>query len=335
MMVENSQQLTSTELAMLWSGYIENTMAKCILKYSLSIVKDSEIQGVIELGLATSEKNIAKIKGIFEQEKIPVPYGFSDSDVNVDAPRLYSDAFLCRYLEFMGRNGEVTYSLAHGTSARKDIRDFFRSCLFSSAALFDKAAEVMLKKGIFVRSPYIAYPTNNEYVHKESFLTGFFGEKRTLTSIEIAHIATNVESNSVGTSMLMGFAQVAQMKEVKKYFSRGFEIGKKQIDILTKVLKDDNTSSPQTWDGTVTGSTVSPFSDKLMMYQTLTMNALSLGNYGSSLGGSPRRDIGLHYIRFIGEVGNYATDGAELMITNGWMEKPPHTVDRQEITKPS
>lgn len=328
-----SQKLTSSELAMLWSSYIENSASKCFLKYALTIVEDAEIKEMIKYAFELSNKNIMEIKSIFENEKIPVPYGFSDSDVHVNAPRLYSDSFLCRYIEFMGRSGEVTYSLAHSTSARKDIRELFRSYLFESATLFDKVADLLLKKGIFVRSPYIAYPTKNEYVEKENFLTGFLGEKRPLTAIEITHIATNIESNAVGTSLLMGFAQVATSKEVKKYLSKGLEIGKKHIEILAAVLKNDNTASPQTWDGSVPESTISPFSDKLMLQLILTMNALSLGNYGTSLGGSPRRDIGLHYVRFIGEIGNYANDGTEIMITHGWMEKPPHTVDRQKIIK--
>jgi hypothetical protein len=233
----------------------------------------------------------------------------------------------------MGRSGEVTNSLAHATSARADIRKLFHSHLSESATMFDKAADVLLKKGIFVRALYIPYPTHNEYVQKESFLSGFLGEQRPLTAIEITHIATNIESNSIGTTLQMGFAQAAQSKEVKDYMARGFEIGKKHMEIFSTVLRDDNTASPQTWDGTVSDSIVSPFSEKLMMQHILTLTSMSLGNYGAALGGSPGRDIGLHYLRFIGEIANYANDGAEIMITNGWMEKPPHTIDRQQTTK--
>jgi len=331
----NSAKLSSSELAMLWTIYIENTLSLSVLKYFLSIVEDQDIKSVIEYAFEISNKSVLQIEAILEIEQIPVPYGFSDSDVNLDAPRLYSDVFLCRYVEFMGRTAEVTYSLAHSTSARIDIRKLFHFFLVESAKLLDKAMDVSLEKGIFVRSPVISYPTHNEYVEKENFLSGFIGEKRPLTVIEITHIATNIESNSVGTALIMGFAQVAQSKEVKNYLAKGFEIGKKHIEVLSKVLLDDNISSPSTWDTDVPASTIAPFSDKLMMHHILTMNSASIGNYGASLGGSPRRDIGLHYVRFIGEVGNYATDGAEIMITNGWMEKPPHTVDRQQTMKPN
>ncbi|MRH43890.1 DUF3231 family protein [Aquibacillus halophilus] len=335
MTIDHSTQLSSSEIAVLWGGYIENTMSRCVLTYFDSIIEDQDFKPVIEQALTISNRNVKQIKEILTTEQIPVPYGFSDSDINVQAPRLYSDTFMVRYILFMGRSGEITNAFAHGTSGREDIRALFFSHLKSSATLYDQAANVMLKKGTFVRSPYIVYPTQNEYVEKENFLAGFIGEKRPLTAMEIAHIATNVESNSVGTTLLTGFAQTAQSNEIKKYLARGFEIGKKQMEILDKVLTDDNTASPKTWDGVVEASTSSPFSDKLMMQHVVTMNSQSLGSYGQSLGGSPRRDIASHYARFIVEVGNYANDGAEIMITNGWMEKPPHTVDRQKTMKPN
>lgn len=332
--INHSSKLTSSELAMLWSIYIENTLSRCMLNYFIAIVEDEDIKTIIKFANDLTNKNIQQIEFILETEKIPVPYGFTDSDVNLDAPRLYSDVFMCRFIEYVGRAGEVSYAMAHTISCREDVRELFHSFLLESAILFDKAIELSLKKGVVVRTPVISYPTNNEYVEKLSFLSGLKADKRPLTVIELTHIAKNIESNSVGASLIMGFAQVAQSKEVKNYMARGFEISKKQMGILSTVLKDDNIPSPESWDSAVPPSLVAPFSDKLMMHKIATLNAASLGNYGAALGGSPRRDIASHYVRFLGEVGNYANDGAEIMITNGWMEKPPHTVDRKKTMKP-
>lgn len=333
--INHSPKLTSSELAMLWTIYIENTLSRCFLNYFTAIVEDEDIKTIIKFANELSNKNIQQVEYILETEKIPVPYGFTDSDVNLDAPRLYSDVFLCKFVQFMGRTGEVTYSMAHTTTSREDVRELFHSFLIESAILFDKATELLLKKGIVVRTPVISYPTKNEYVEKVNFLSGFMGEKRPLTVIELTHIAINIESNSVGTSLIMGFAQVAQSKEVKNYMARGFEVSKKHMGVLSTVLKDDNIPSPESWDSAVPPSTEAPFSDRLMMHQILALNAASLANYGTALGGSPRRDIASHYVRFMGEIGNYANDGAEIMITHGWMEQPPQTVDRQKTMKPN
>lgn len=31
------------------------------------------------------------------------------------------------------------------------------------------------------------------------------------------------------------------------------------------------------------------------------------------------------------KVGNFADDGAKIMIDNGWLEKPPHSLDREDL----
>jgi hypothetical protein len=33
------------------------------------------------------------------------------------------------------------------------------------------------------------------------------------------------------------------------------------------------------------------------------------------------------------EVGQYANNGAKIMINNGWLEQPPQTVDREALAK--
>nr|WP_279587130.1 DUF3231 family protein [Paenisporosarcina antarctica] len=88
-----------------------------------------------------------------------------------------------------------------------------------------------------------------------------------------------------------------------------------------------------TSDAAPTRSKVSPFSDKLMMFHVAALNAAGIGYYGNSLGASPRRDLAAAYTRLIAEVGLYVEDGADMMISNGWMEKPPSSPDRKNLAK--
>lgn len=80
-------------------------------------------------------------------------------------------------------------------------------------------------------------------------------------------------------------------------------------------------------------STIPPFSDKLMMFHVTQLITGGMGNYGTSMSASTRRDLLTHYQRFIVEVGQYSEDGANLMIKHGWLEQPPQSVDRKEIAK--
>jgi len=45
-----------------------------------------------------SNKHIEELTIIFNQEKLTIPEGFTDKDVNINAPRLFIDDFYLGYL---------------------------------------------------------------------------------------------------------------------------------------------------------------------------------------------------------------------------------------------
>lgn len=332
-MVEHQPKLSSSEIAMLWGAYIEDTMSKWFLEHALEWIEDPDIRPVVESAKKTSEGHIIQVSNLFTKEGIPVPQGFTETDVNLNAPQLFSDVFHLRFIHHMSRAGVATYGVAKTTSARSDVRKMFSEWLNQTSELYDNVANVMLSKGTLVRSPMIPYPTKVEFVHDKEFLSGFFGDKRPLTALEIAHIATNIETNFVGSTLIMGFSQVAESAKIRKYMDRGKQISQKQGEIFSSILRKEDISAPATWDSAVTGSQVSPFSDKIMMFLLSTLNAVGTGNYGAAMGASMRSDLITHYSRLMIEIGQFAKDGADILIQNGWMEKPPHALKRKDLVK--
>ena len=75
----------------------------------------------------------------------------------------------------------------------------------------------MQQKGIFVRMPFMNYPTKIDFVKKENFLTGGLGRKRSLLSIEVTHLITNAYQNEIGRAICIGFSQVAQEQVLREY----------------------------------------------------------------------------------------------------------------------
>ncbi|MGM0878543.1 MAG: DUF3231 family protein [Bacillota bacterium] len=66
---------------------------------------------------------------------------------------------------------------------------------------------------------------------------------------------------------------------------------------------------------------------------TKFLKPLGMGYYGSILGGAARKDLAGAYGRLISETGEFAGDGANIMIDNGWLEKPPSAPDRKDLAK--
>jgi hypothetical protein len=331
--VVHNPKLTTAEISEIWNSYMQDTMATCILKVFLSNVNDPNIKPIIEFALSLSQSHIKKLTSIFNNEKIPVPHGFTDEDVNINAPRLFSDNYYLRYLEYMARAGLGINGKILGISTRNDIRQYYSETVRETIELYNKVLEVQLAKGILVRSPMMVYPEKVEFIKKGHFLEGLFGRNRPLLGTEISHLATNMEVNGVGGSFLMGLSQTAANKDVREYMLRGQKIAQKHIEVLGSILTEDNIAVPSSWDSEVGETTVAPFSDKLAVLIVSTLSAIGIGNYGFSIGASMRSDLVTTYARLMAEQGKYAEDGANIMISHGWLEQPPQTVDRKALQR--
>ena len=326
-------KLTSGEVSALWGSYLNDTLSICTISYFLKDVEDPDIRAVLEFALELEKKHIQIISDIFNKEKLPIPVGFTEHDVNLNAPRLYPDLFLLYYIQSMGAMGLNGYSVALPNSARKDVREYFTSCLASSSELYNRTSDVLQEKGVFIRSPYIPYPTQAEFVEKNQFLAGWIGKQRPLTTIEISFLFFNLYRNTMGAGLLTGFSQVASSEEVRLYLVRGAEISKHHVAVFGNFFVEDNLLVPMTSEMMPLTSKVAPFSDKLMMYHTAALNAIGIGYYGTSIGTSARKDLSVAYNRLMIEIGEFIEDGANIMIDNGWHEKPPSAPDRRDLAK--
>lgn len=324
-------RLTSGEITPLWTGYLGDSMTNCMLKYFLNKVEDAEVRPIVEYALGLTEEHIAFKNELFQNEKFPIPHAFTENDVNINAPRLFSDGFMLLYLRNMGIVGTAMYAVAIATSSRKDIRTFYNHNLKTAAELLEKATSTLQSKGILPRSPYIPYPDSVEYVQKEGWLNGLLGDRRPLNTGEITQLFMNIMTNCVGQALMLGFSQVANTKEVVEYIVRGRDISSKHIEVFSSLLRDDILPVPMTWETDISNSKEAPFSEKLMVYHTLFLSALGLGNYGAALAGSTRRDLAAVYLRLAAEIGTYADDIAEFMIKNNWMEKMPGATERNAL----
>jgi hypothetical protein len=324
-------RLTAAEISMLWTQYINETVSVCVNSYFLEKVEDEEVKPIIEFALENSKKSISTLKDLFEREQFPIPIGFTDEDVNTNAPRFCSDNFMTMYLRNLSVLGMAAGSMALGFVTRDDIVNFFKSILKDAVMLQDVTRNLMLKQGTYIRPPYISTPDKVDFVKKQSFLSGFIGDIRPLSAQEVTMLFHNVQTNTVGKALIIGFAQIAQNKEVKEYFIRGKQIAQKHIDIFSDILKKEDLPAPMTWDMAITDSTIPVFSDKLMMFHITSMISAGIGNYGTAMSVSPRRDLGMKYASLIPEIALYAEDGANILIKHGWMEEPPLTDDRNSL----
>lgn len=329
----NEEKLTSAEIGKLWATYTGNTMAICVLSYFLKHIDDQEIKKVVENALHLSKTFAKNIKEVFKKENFPTPVGFTNDDVNVDTPRLFSDEFYLRYLKYSSKAGMSLYTIAIPLMTRPDIRDFFIDALNSTVTLVTEVNDALEEKGLMVKPPIIPIPNKVDFVQEQRFLHGFFGDIRTLHALEISHLYDNIENNVVSKALLIAFSQIAKNEKVQKFMLRGKEITNKHIEICSQHLHKNNLPSPPLLDDLVSSSTFSPFSDKLMLWHKIDMFSMKIRSYANGASVNGRRDIGGMYGKFLMDIGLYVEDGANIMIEHGWMERPPEAIDRDQLAK--
>lgn len=326
-------KLTSTEISQLWTAYQNDSMTICILEYFLETVENQEIASLVKKGLDWLNEHQRNLKGFFIAEKWPIPYGFTEKDKNLEAPKLFSDTFMLFFIYQTSILGLGIYSLAVSLAARKDIHSYFSKCLRESIQMNEETKELLLEKGLYVRSPYLFPPNSPEFIKDDNFLGGWFGGHRALLSTEIAHLYVNIQQNSLSQTLLTAYAQTASDDKVKNYMLAGKNIIVDHISVFSKLLKESDLPASVTWDNQVTASKTAPFSDKLMMAQTNSFIAASIGLYGISKAASLRKDLVSDYTRLSDEKLQYLHKGTQIMIQNKWMEEPPQAINHDQLAK--
>lgn len=330
--MERDKPLTAAEISQIWGSFMEIRTSIIVLKYFQQHVEDTDIKGIIRSGLELFKEHEKQIITFFRQEKHPIPHGFTEEDVNINAPKLFTDTLMLMYCLQTGVLGMYVSTISLSSSSRKDIYHYYSNAIQDYNTFHKKCLITSIDKGVYVETPTIPVSREVDYVKKQNFLNGWLGDKRPLLAIEITNLFSNLLRNKIGAAILTGYSQVVQTKEIRDFLLRGIEIAKKHVTIFEDALKADQVPVPSGSDALVTDSSdISPFSEKFMMFHALSMISIGIGFYGQSNSMNLRRDLASHYVRLSGEIGLYSEDGANLMIKNGWLEEPPRMVNRKKL----
>jgi hypothetical protein len=324
-------ELTAAEIGHLFIAYISSTMSKCVITYFVHTTNDADIKSIAETSLKITNDIIDRIKEIYKAVNHPVPEGFGDQDMNLKAGKLFSDTFVLNYLRFNQQYALLNYGNALVESARDDVRAFFSYCSDITRELYNKVQDILLAKGLFIRPPTIPIPNEIGYVHKQSYLSGFLGDKRPINAIEIANLYSAIETNLIGNIVSLAFAQVTKDERIKKQCMRGSVLARNHIETFSKLLEKDYLNAPTSWNISISPSTESPFSDKLITFHMSSLGAFGLGRYGLSASQCTRTDIPLAFLKAGAEVTVYAKEWMNIMLDNNWLERIPEAVDREEL----
>ncbi|KKK38119.1 hypothetical protein WQ57_09880 [Mesobacillus campisalis] len=327
--------ITSSELGTLWLTYQEKTMILRLLEYFIEKADDEKAKDIMASLYEEIDNYVSIIAETFQNEGAVIPVGFTAQDVNKEVPKLYDNGFDIMFIRLLKEISMGLHSLNITMAYREDIIMIFKELTALTQKYYNLCTQYLLEKGLLVRSPYVSMPKSVEFVKDNNYLGGFpinpFSEKRTLNTVEVAHIHHSIESNIFGIQMITGFAQCANEGEVKDYFNDGAELAKSIVKELSEILLQDGIQIPQASGGNATRSTLAPFSEKMMMYCTSLFCSFSMGSGSLGTAFSLRNDLPAKTTIFMKDIFEYAHRGAKIMIKNGWMEEPPQMEERNQM----
>jgi hypothetical protein len=144
-----------------------------------------------------AQNHIDKKKDLFYKEDFPVPKGFGEDDVNLDAPPLFSDHYCLYYMHAMTTYGGQSYSLSFSISIRQDMIDFYYQCNIDTMDLFKQSLEILRSKNLIDKPPYYLTPNNVHFIQNLDYVTDVFGNRRKMNAIESGNIYFNLEKSLI------------------------------------------------------------------------------------------------------------------------------------------
>lgn len=319
-------RLTPAEIASLWSSYVFESMVHHIFCCFVNNTQDKEIKAFIEYCKVSSSLHIHHYMAVFKKDNLPIPRGTTSEDININAPKLFSDAFYIIYIKNMAKFALTNFAMTYSECSSKDMRILFKEHLDRLEEVDNMATQIMQAKGIYITPPNVELPTKIDFVNdKKEFFSGFFTEKRPLSVLELRQLFMNLHNNAFGEALMQGFMQVVSSNDINKYFQKGKELSSKYLDKFSKFFSDEGLPLPPSYLQEVLPipKDNSPFSERLMLNHTVLLHAYGVGNYGLGMAQSQRHDLTTMYGKIMLEVGSYADKGAEILIKNKWLEQPP------------
>ncbi|SFD39564.1 Protein of unknown function [Lentibacillus persicus] len=326
-------KLTSSEIGTLWGEYVNGTAVDMVNKYMLSIIEDKNIKELFSDAIKIFNAQKSQIGAFIENESFPLPIGFNESDLTNNAKRLFTDTFCLHYLHIMTLHGLLGHTTSLSSSVRQDLRDFYDACIRDGMSMYHRTTNLLLEKGMFQRDPYFYPEENPEFITGQQFINSKLGDNRPLAATEIIALSMNIKKKILEKSLIIGFCQVTQSQEGRKFLRKAQQTADKHIQSLTKILKSDNLPVPTSWETEVTNSQSTPFSDKLMLHHIGFLLESSQSYHGAGLASAMRTDLVTAYEKIILKNLMVKKEWFNLMTKNKWLEQPPLAPNRKKIAE--
>ncbi|MGC7872698.1 DUF3231 family protein [Desulfosporosinus sp. SYSU MS00001] len=321
--------LTANEINAIWTAFMKNSMEIRFLEYFLETAEDFELRKIVQKMLNQRMKDIECISNILVQENITVPLGFTDDDVCTEAAKIFSDNFILFFCYDLVLFSISVLSNALIDCVRYDIREYFQTSLERNIEMQNIILEIKISKGVYLSFPKVAIDNEVDLVDKMNFLKGIFGDKRPINVGEIANLSKIIDRAQFSKMVFVVFSKISKTHHISQHFNRGRDEIQRVLDVLTHVLDEENIPISSSSDYQISDIETSPFSDKLMLFfVNMCLGMFCFTMIAQASTSCLRNDLILKISKISNDLKFYYLDSVKLSIKEGWLERPPQSINK-------
>ncbi|WP_202947855.1 DUF3231 family protein [Desulfosporosinus acidiphilus] len=129
--------------------------------------------------------------------------------------------------------------------------------------------------------------------------------------------------------IFVAFSKITSSKEMEKHFKKGRDEIQKVFDSLQEVLEEENIPISASSDYQIYEVKFPPFSDRLMLFfVNMCLGLFCFNIVLQALTSSFRSDIVMKVNKIMNDVRRYYGHGVLLMTKEGWLERPPQSMNK-------
>jgi hypothetical protein len=315
---------TAGEIANIWQFIITNQAHLCLMEHWIHHAEDRGVQTVLKQSCKTATWIVKEGLYLYKKAGFPPPIGFSlEQDVSKNTPKLMTDQLVLTVLHILAEYGVYGYGLTLGKTVTPEVLSYFQTCLKDSAKLYQLITEEVMRKGQGPKPVYAPVPERAEMIEHHSFLSGWWGEPRSLILPEVDNLLFSLRGVLLSKMMFMVFENLAKDPDVKKLVKRAKKSATKRLETFQNLGAAEGLPFQPTFENDIAGVTESTYSDRLILFKTIVFAQISVVRYGNALSSVMRRDLTVLYARLIAESGTFIDDALNVMIDKRWMDQPP------------
>ncbi|MEN1968542.1 DUF3231 family protein [Lentibacillus sp. N15] len=179
-----------------------------MLEYFIEQADDEEAKNLMTGLWEQLHPRAIEIKAMLENEGAAPPEGFTEKDVNLQAPRLWENEFDIMFCRVLKEISTGLYALHLTIAYREDIIKLYEQLTKITVTYYNRFTQYLLEKSVLSRPTYVTMPNSIDFITDKQYMKGtnILGHKRQLNMVEFGILYRAVEGNITGMQLLKGFA---------------------------------------------------------------------------------------------------------------------------------